>query len=226
MDWNPSLPLNRQIALFDSDCLEPMGEGGFPLPALPAFSVRERMRPKADRIDALYAFAREQDLTVLFTQCCSARLVSDDHPAGSVVVPLDASDLAWRDKVPGARLINIRKRSGLSGGDTTNSFICRYFDAFQHNANAAALLKQLDIPFFVLFGHGFDLCVDSAAKGLLAAGYRVHFLTDVSAPSASGYGPYGTEASGAAILDYLVKIGVSTGTSEEFFQGMASRAGR
>ena len=66
MDWNPSLPLNRQIALFDSDCLEPMGEGGFPLPALPAFSVRERMRPKADRIDALYAFVWFAAPLVLF----------------------------------------------------------------------------------------------------------------------------------------------------------------
>jgi hypothetical protein len=220
MDWNQNISLNRQIAFFDSDCLEPVGEGGFPLPAMPAFSVRERMRPKSDKIDALYAFAQRHDLTVLFTQCCSARLVTDDNPTGTLVVPLDGSDYEWKGKVDTLRHINIRKRSGLGERETTNSFICRYFDAFQHNANVEALLELLDVPVFVIFGHGFDLCVDSSAKGLLAAGYKVHFLTDVSAPSASGYGPYGTVESGKAILDYLVKIGVTTGTSDEFFQEM------
>jgi nicotinamidase-related amidase len=224
MDLDRSVSLNRQIALFDSDCLQPAGVGDFPLPALPAFSVRGRMQPKTDKIDALYAFAQRHDLTVLFTQCCSAPLVDDDNPAGTLVVPMDGADLGWKEKVKRSRHINIRKRSGLEEGSTTNSFICRYFDAFQHNANAGLLLESLDVPVFVLFGHGFDLCVDSAAKGLLAAGYRVHFLTDVSAPSASGYGPYGTEESGRAILDYLVKIGVSTGTSDEFLREMASYA--
>jgi len=225
MNLSRTIALNRQIALFDSDCLQPAGKGDVPLPALPAFSVRERMQPKADRINALYALARRHDLTVLFTQCCSAPLVADDDPAGTLLVPLDGKERGWQEKVAQARLINLRKPSGLGVGNTTNSFICRYFDAFQHNANAKALLGALNVPIFVLFGHGFDLCVDSAAKGLLAAGHRVHFLTDVSAPSASGYGPYGTEESGRSILDYLVKIGVTTGSSEAFVQEMESHAG-
>jgi hypothetical protein len=224
MDVNRTIPLNRQIALFDSDCLEPLGEDGFPLPVIPAFGVRKRMQPKADKINGLYAFAQRHDLTVLFTQCCSAQPVEDDLP-GTLVIPMDANDHAWKDKVRESRLINIRKRLGLSEPDTTRSFICRYFDAFQHNANTDALLELLSVPVFVLFGHGLDLCVDSSAKGLLAAGRKVHFLTDVSAPSASGYGPYGTEESGRAILDYLVKIGVTIGTSDEFLWEMGQYDG-
>jgi nicotinamidase-related amidase len=220
MKLNPAIPLNRQIALFDSDCLEPMNEDSFQLRALPAFGVRKRMQPKADKINGLYAFAQKHDLTVLFTQCCSAKPVTDDSPTGTLVVPTTGNDLSWQARVEGSRLINIEKRSGLGEPDTTRSFICRYFDAFQHNANTGALLELLNVPVFVLFGHGFDLCVDSSAKGLLAAGYKVHFLTDVSAPSASGYGPYGTEESGRAILDYLVKIGVTIGTSDEFLWEM------
>lgn len=220
------LPLNRRIALFDSDCLEPVEAGGFPLPALPAFGVRERMRPKADRINALYEFALRHDLTVIFTQCCSATPVVDGSPEGTLVVPVDPGDQRWRERVSCSRLINIEKKSGSGEGGTMRSFICRYFDAFQHNPNTGVLLESLDVPLFVLFGHGFDLCVDSSAKGLLAAGRKVHFLTDVSASSASGYGPYGTAESGGAILDYLVKIGVTTGTSEEFLRGMEGCSSR
>jgi hypothetical protein len=220
MNLKRTISLNRQIALFDSDCLEPVGKGSFPLPAMPNFTVRQRMQPKADIINALHDFAQRHDLTVLFTQCCSARLVTDNNPPETLVVPLDGCGSAWQDRVGKARFINIRKPSGLGDSDTTRSFICRYFDAFQHNANVGHLLKLLNIPVFVLFGHGFDLCVDSSAKGLLAAGFKVHLLTDVTAPSATGYGPYGTTESSRAILDYLIKIGVTTGTSNDFLQEM------
>jgi|GEM_PF-1567373 len=216
MHLNRTRKLSRQIALFDSDCLEPVEDGGVPLSSLPGFGLRPRMQPKADKIEALYALARRHDLTVLFTQCLSARAVNDGEPAGTLVVPTDGDGCGWRERVRGARLINLGKPS--AGGARDRGFICRYFDAFQHNANARALLAELDVPLFVLFGNGFDLCVDSSAKGLLAAGYRVHFLTDVAAPSATGYGPYGTEESGKATLDYLVKIGMTTGTLEEMLR--------
>jgi nicotinamidase-related amidase len=176
------------------------------------------MQPKADKIDSIYSFARLHDISVIFTQCCSASLVENDSPDGTLVVPLESEQTSWIDKVKYSRMINIRKKSGLNEPNTTKSFICRYFDAFQYNANAQKLLDIMAIDQFVLFGHGFDLCVDSSAKGLVAAGKKVHFLTDVSAPSAQGYGPYGTEDSGKTILDYLVKIGVTTGTTEEFFR--------
>jgi nicotinamidase-related amidase len=131
------------------------------------------------------------------------------------VVPRDPGNQTWRQELPGRRLINIEKHHA---SPPRESFICRHFDAFQHNPNAARLFKALDIPLWVVFGHGFDLCVDSAVKGILMSGYRVHLLTDLTAPSAKGYGPYGTEESRAAILAYLKKIGVTTGTLDAFLR--------
>jgi hypothetical protein len=58
--------------------------------------------------------------------------------------------------------------------------------------------------------------VDSAVKGIVAAGYAAHVLTDVLASSATGYGPYGTPESKRMILEYLMKIGVTTGASDDF----------
>jgi nicotinamidase-related amidase len=210
------LPLNRCIGLFDSDCLEPAFPGSFNSMVLTDFSIRERMRPKAEKLDTLYEFAKQHDLTIVFTQCCSASRVKDNSPNGTIVVPIDSDDQLWVEKVNNARLINIEKRGDK--GHITKSTICRYFDAFQHNSNALKLFDILNIPQWIIFGHGFDLCVDSSAKGLIFAERKVHYLTDVSAPSATGVGPYGTEESGKAILEYLTKIGVTSGTLQEFIK--------
>jgi hypothetical protein len=213
---NKNVPLNQRIALFDSDCLEPAYPGSFNSNVLTEFSIRKRMEPKAEKLDRLYTFAKQHDLTMIFTQCCSAVKVSDDSPLGTVVVPLDTNDHFWVEKVKKARLINLEKRSDK--GNITKSTICRYFDAFQHNPNALKLIEILNIPQWIIFGHGFDLCIDSSAKGLIVAERKVHYLTDVSAPSATGVGPYGTEESGIAILEYLTKIGVTSGTLQEFIK--------
>ena len=128
---------------------------------------------------------------------------------------MDSSDQSWLEKVDYYRLFNIEKRHN---GKLHESFICRHFDAFQHNPNAALLIKKLNIPTWVVFGHGFDLCVDSSVKGIISSGYKVHLLTDMIASSASGYGPYGTEESKKSILEYLIKIGITTGSMNDFLR--------
>ena len=218
MTLPPQRQLRKRLGLFDSDCLDAAGPDSLLSAVLPGFGIRPRMQPVAEKLDALYAFAKQNDLTMVFSQCCSARTIrSDSHP-DVLVVPLDGNNRGWVDRVADSRLFNLEKRHG---GAQNESFICRYFDTFQHNQNARHLFQLLDIPRWVLFGHGFDLCVDSAAKGILTAGYGVHLLTDVIASSATGYGPYGTEESKQAILDYLKKIGVTTGTLPELLQEFA-----
>ena len=214
----PQRALRDLVGLFDSDCLDAAGPDRLLSTVLPGFGIRPRMQPAADKLDALYAFAKQNDLTLVFSQCCSANTVRPDSHPDVLVVPLDGADQSWVERVQEYRLINLEKPHG---GALNESFICRYFDAFQHNQNARHLFQLLDIPRWVLFGHGFDLCVDSAAKGIFAAGYDVHLLTDVLASSATGYGPYGTEESKQSILDYLKKIGVTTGTLTELLQEYA-----
>lgn len=203
----------NQIALFDSDCLEVADSGSVLSRVLPGFGIRPRVQPFADKLDALYAFAKKLNIVMVFTHCCSARHFTPGSHPDVLVVPVDSSDSDWTAKVQQYRLINIQKRSG---GAPNESFICRYFDSFQHNQNARKLLQILNIQRWVLFGHGFDLCVDSAAKGIISSGAKVHILTDVLASSAPGYGPYGTEESKRLIMDFLVRVGATTGSSTEF----------
>jgi hypothetical protein len=208
-------PLNHRIALFDSDCLEAASADSCRSKVLPGFGVRARMQPLMARLDMLYAFARKHDLTMVFTHCCSAAPVRPGTHRDVLIVPLDPSDHAWVNQVKRYRLINIEKRHEAP---LQESFICRHFDAFQHNANARQLFRILDIPEWIVFGHGFDLCVDSSVKGIVSSGYKVRLLTDVIASSATGYGPYGTEESKRSILGYLKKIGVATSTLREFLR--------
>jgi hypothetical protein len=205
--------LKRRVALFDSDCLEVAGEGSLRSRELPDFGIRARVQPLAGKLDRLYAFARRHDLITVFTHCCDARIVKPGAHPEVLVVPMDGSDGGWVQDVGRFRLINIQKHNAAP---LRESFICRHFDMFQHNSNARRLLRILDIPQWVVFGHGFDLCVDSAVKGIVSAGYGVHVLTDVIASSATGYGPYGTEESKRSILEYLMKIGVTTGTLDAY----------
>lgn len=206
----------RSLGLFDSDCLSVADEGSVRSRVLPDFGIQDRMQPMADKLDRLYGLACEHDLTLVFTHCCGARPVQPGSHPEVLVVPMDPTETDWVDQVGSYRLINIEKRHD---GELNESFICRHFDAFQHNSNACRLFQLLDIPQWAVFGHGFDLCVDSAVKGILSSGYQVHLLTDVMASSATGYGPYGTEESKQSILAYLKKIGVTTGNIEELLRG-------
>lgn len=219
MPVSTNQPLAERIGLFDSDCLELSPGDAACLPSLPGFSLRERMQPLADKVDALYALSATQHLKTVFTHCCSARAVTPGGHPDVLVVPRNGGKDSWKRQVPQYRLINIEKHHAAPPNE---SFICRHFDAFQHNANASQLFESLDIPQWVVFGHGFDLCVDSSVKGILMAGYRVHLLTDVIASSASGYGPYGTDFSREATLAYLKKIGVTTGTLDAFLAQYAA----
>ena len=215
MSANTRLTVNKSIAVFDSDCLEVANKKSVRSKILPDFGFRERIQPIAEKLDKLYAFAEDNNIVMVFTHCCGAANIKPDNNSKVLVVPMDSSDQSWLEKVDDYRLFNIEKRHD---GELHESFICRHFDAFQHNPNAALLIKKLNIPTWVVFGHGFDLCVDSSVKGIISSGYKVHLLTDMIASSASGYGPYGTEESKKSILEYLIKVGVTTGTIKDFLQ--------
>lgn len=214
------MTLNKRIALFDSDCLEVASEASSRSKMLPEFGIRARMQPMAQQLDRLYAFAKVHDLTMVFTHCCSAIPVRPGTNGDVLIVPVDPADQSWMEEVHRYRLINIEKRNHTQtprkDEQLHEAFICRHFDTFQHNPNATRLFEILDIPEWIVFGHGFDLCVDSSVKGILSAGYKVHILTDMIASSATGYGPYGTEDSKRAILEYLEKLGVTTGALDSF----------
>jgi len=163
------------FGFFDVDCLE-MSEDGEGL------TVRPRVAPIAETIERLHGIAADRGLPLVFTTCCSGRMPAPGSLEGVLVVPLDSSDASWRDRVAEHRRFYLAKKS--YGKPAVNA-ACRAYDMFQDNENAPLLLGSLDVETWIVFGNGFDLCVGSAVRGLLAAGRRVLVLEDVRISSAN-----------------------------------------
>jgi len=198
--------MNQKIGFFDSDCLTYDPEKKHKPSALKHFSYRERIAPHSDKINKIYEYAEKNNYYMIYTQCCGANPTPIDNDLDILVIPRDTTNKDWISKVKNHRIFNIEKI--YESKTPSESFNCRHFDTFQHNSNADILLRMLDIETWIVFGHGLDLCVDTSIKGIINNGYKSILLTDVTKPSATGYGPYGTKESEKNILDYLVKIGV------------------
>lgn len=84
---------------------------------------------------------------------------------------------------------------------------------FLHNCNAEKMLAELNIPHWVVYGVGIDLCVSSAVKGLIRAGYGVTILSDVLVSNAGG-----TPETMSQILNQLCEMGAKMQTYAEFLQ--------
>lgn len=206
--------MNTSFGFFDSDCLTFDPEKKHKQSYMKNFSYRERISPHAKKIDKIYEYAEKNNIVVIFTQCCGANPTPTRNDNEILVVPRNSNDKDWISKVKHHRIFNIEKI--YESKTPLESFNCRHFDTFQHNSNADILLRILDIDRWVVFGHGLDLCVDTSVKGIINNGYNVTLLTDILKPSATGYGPFGTEESGDIILKYLSKIGVVMNTLDNF----------
>lgn len=198
--------MNTHIGFFDSDCLTFDPEKKHKPSSLNNFSYRERIAPHSDKIDEIYEYAEKNNYYMIFTQCCGANPTPYENDNGILVIPRDTENKDWISQVKHHRIFNIEKI--YESRTPLESFNCRHFDTFQHNTNADILLRMLDVERWVVFGHGLDLCVDTSIKGIINNGYKATLLTDVTKPSAVGYGPFGTEESGKTILNYLSKMGV------------------
>ena len=216
--------MNATFGFFDVDCREIAPTG--------ALTLRPRVQPLAERLQALYDYAVRHDLVTIFTTCCSGRMLERGSRDDILFVPLDADDTDWSEGVPDARLIYLQKKAY---GDPRVNFDCRAYDMFADNPHAAHLLRTLDIPEWVVFGNGFDLCVNSAVSGILCAGYAVTLLTDLMIPCGQlaylaerGFGHIGTEAYRNDIYAEFVRQGARLSTGEQLLRdeyGTVARPG-
>jgi nicotinamidase-related amidase len=165
-----------RYGLFDADSRE-LDEAGS------ALAFRPRVAPLVPKLESLYRLAEELALPLIFTTCCSGRMVPPGRLRGVLHVPLDADDAQWQQRVREFRTFYVAKKAY---GDPKINGACRAFDMFQDNGNVARLLRMLPVDEWVVFGNGFDLCVGSAARGILAAGAKVLLLEDVRVSSAQG----------------------------------------
>ena len=207
--------MNRRLAFFDVDSreLNPSGD---------ALSFRPRIEPLADRLQRLYAFAGMHGAPLVFTTCCSGRMLKPDSLSGILFVPLDPESKDWLGGVGSHRMFYVEKNAH---GNASKNYVCRAFDVFATNGNAARLARSLSPDEWVVFGNGFDLCVSGVVHGLLDAGQRVCLLADVTCPSAPGYGPdgkSGTEENRRRILAELTALGVRVSSIEDVLSDCGS----
>ena len=121
----------------------------------------------------------------------------------------------WESRLSDYSLIYLEK---TTCGDPRLNYQYRAFDVFHGNHNAGRLLVLLDIPTWVVYGNGFELCVASAVEGILKAGRSVRLVTDVLAQNAGGYADYGTERSKARAIVQLREKGAETLSLQELVQ--------
>ncbi len=167
--------METSFAFFDVDCHERKRE-------TEGFCLRPRVRPIGGKLSRLYDFAKRRKVRTVFTTCCDGKMLLPEEAGEILFVPTE-TDETWPANLQAHRMIYLHKRAwGTVEADIRNVA----WDMFRHNENATRLFRELNIPRWIVFGNGVDLCVDSAARGILKAGYEVTVLDDVLISSAKG----------------------------------------
>lgn len=195
--------MESEYAFFDVDCHE-RTEGE------PGFCFRPRVKPIGEKVNELYCFAKERDARIVFTTCCDGRMLKSDETTDILFVPVNPDDTDWLNKLDSSRIIYLDK---LAWGSPKEDIRHVARDMFLHNGNATRLFHELDIPHWVVFGNGMDLCVSSAVKGILNAGFQVTLIEDVMISSAGG-----TAQSMEKTINDLCVLGATRKTISEFMK--------
>jgi len=200
--------MNREIGFFDVDCRELNAAGT-------GLGYRPRVEPIVPALEKLYARARELDAPEVFTTCCSGRMLREASLSEVLFVPMDPAQSGWTARVPAHRLFYLEK---ATCGVPAENYKQRTFDAFRYNRNAPRLFELLGARRWVVFGNGFDLCVNTTVRGLLGCGLAVHLIADVTVAAARGYDDCGTEENRRRVLEDLAGLGATVGTLAEFLE--------
>ena len=200
--------MSQAIGFFDVDCreLDAAGTG---------LGYRPRVEPLISSLEQLYARARELGAPEVFTTCCSGRMLREGSLPDVLFVPRDPERREWEERVGGHRIFYLDKATcGIPG----EKYKQKTFDAFLYNRNAPRLFELLGIKRWIVFGNGFDLCVNTTIRGLLGCGLTVHLIADVTVASAKGYDDCGTEENRRRVLDQLAGLGATVGTLRDFLE--------
>jgi hypothetical protein len=178
--------LDKSLVLFDVDSLEYRPTAPDCCPALPDLALRPRMLPLAERLNALYAFARERAHPLLFSVCCSGQ-VPDPEAPGIARIPAQDERAAAAVAAGNERLYYAEKVWTDHRRDTSAQAM---FDKFARNGGLRAFVLAFGARHWVVFGNGAALCVQPAIRCLLDAGQPVTILADVlvdnAGPDAAG----------------------------------------
>jgi nicotinamidase-related amidase len=203
--------LAEEIGFFDIDSRE-LGKDGCGL------EFRERVLPIADKLNILYDFAYKYQLMIVFTTCCSENFLKENSLDYVRYVPLDEKDSSWAKNDENYRYFYIQKKQ--YGKPRINCESSAY-NFFKYNGNAIKLFKKLKIKKWVVFGNGFDSCVNLACLRLLEEKFKLIVLEDAVAP-AYGPGKIGTEGNKKKILKELRDKGAETMALKNFLEKYSS----
>jgi nicotinamidase-related amidase len=195
--------LDTRFGLFDVDSRE-LNEAGDGL------QFRARVQPLLHPLNRLYDLAERRNTPLVFTTCCSGRMLQPDSLPEILYVPMEPAERQWESRRRAHRQFYLAKN--------------KEYDMFRHNGNAVRLVQALGVEEWVVFGNGFDMCIDRDVRALLAAGQKVCLLSNVYARSAPGYfvaTPRGqfqtaTPENEARVLAEFEQLGVRIATLEEF----------
>lgn len=185
----------HRFGFFDTDCRDYNRKLG-------ALDYRPRVLPLAPRLEILYSLIEKNQYPFVFSTCCSGSMPLANDLPDVLYIPLDASDQSWTQKIDDYRRFYLAKKAY---GDPKRNAECRAFDMFQDNQNAPKLIQSLNVDTWIVFGNGFDLCVNAAAQGLLKCGVDLIVLSDVRISSAGG-----TPDSELLTMNSLIKSGAKT----------------
>ena len=197
----------EKIGFFDIDSRELSKDGC-------GLEFRERVLPITDKLNILYDFAYKHQFVIVFTTCCSGRFLKKDSLDYVCYVPLDEKDNSWTKDIENYRYFYIQKKQ--YGKPRINCEFSAY-NFFKYNNNAIKLFKKLGIKKWVVFGNGFDSCVNLACLRLLENGFELIILDDVIAP-AFGPGKIGTKKNTGKILKDLSDKGAETMALKNFLK--------
>jgi hypothetical protein len=203
---------DKKIGFFDIDSRELSRDGC-------GLEFRERVLPIADKLNLLYDFAYEHQLVIVFTTCCSGNFLKEDSLDYVRYIPLDAKDNSWINGIEDYRYFYIQKKQ--YGKPRINCEFSAY-NFFKYNSNAIKLFKKLGIKKWVIFGNGFDSCVNLACLRLLEKKFKLIVLEDAVAP-AYGSGKTGTEENKKNILKELRDKGAETTTLKKFLENYSTQ---
>jgi len=180
------IPLNKShnttvhsgYGFFDTDCLYWDEESQ-------SLMCKKRVQAISSNVYKLHEYAVKNNITTLFTTCCSARMPRKNEmdSIGIAYIPLDLSDSSWKNGVNKKQSFYIAK---MAYGNPKMNYDKEASDMFKFNKNLPVLLDSLKIENWIVFGDAFELCVNYAVNGMLSRGYHVTVIEDMVSPKHGG----------------------------------------
>lgn len=130
--------MKKKWGFFDVDSREVSGN---------SLEFRPRVQPIGDKLNWLYHFAQENAACLVFTTCCSGKMLQPGCRNDVLFIPLDSGQRTWEQDVPQYRQFYLQKRP------SSPDLSC--LETFTYNQNAVHLLSKLEVDEWVVFGNGW-----------------------------------------------------------------------